>query len=77
MLYLYLGDIYASAISFALCTLAIIFFLHELICRRVFVMFAALIAVDFLLAKALQLKLYLSIHISLFIICWVLQFLGT
>jgi uncharacterized membrane protein YGL010W len=38
-------------------------------------MFAALIAVDFLLAK-LSTQLYLSIHISLFIICWVLQFWG-
>ncbi|HIF52235.1 MAG TPA: DUF962 domain-containing protein [Thiotrichaceae bacterium] len=40
-----------------------------------FVMFTALIAVDFLLAK-LSTQLYLSIHISLFIICWVLQFWG-
>jgi uncharacterized membrane protein YGL010W len=38
-------------------------------------MFAALIAADFQLAK-LSTQLYLSIHISLFVVCWILQFLG-
>ena len=40
-----------------------------------FVMFAALIAVDFQLAK-LSTQLYLSINISLFVVCWILQFWG-
>jgi len=40
-----------------------------------FTMFAALIAVDFLLAK-LPLQLYLSINISIFVVSWILQIWG-
>lgn len=40
-----------------------------------FAMFASLIAVDFLLAK-LSSQLYLSINISLFVVCWILQIWG-
>ncbi len=40
-----------------------------------FAMFAVLIAADFQLVK-LSTQLYLSIHISLFVVCWILQFWG-
>ena len=40
-----------------------------------FAMFAALIAADFQLAK-LSTQSYLSIHVSLFVVCWILQFWG-
>lgn len=38
-------------------------------------MFAALIAIDLQLAK-LSIQLYLSLHISVFVVCWILQFWG-
>ena len=40
-----------------------------------FGMFAALIAVDWQLAK-LSTQLYLSIHVSLFVVCWIVQLWG-
>jgi len=40
-----------------------------------FTLFAVLIAADFLLAK-LPSQLYLSINVSIFVVCWILQFWG-
>lgn len=40
-----------------------------------FTLFAALFVVDFLLAK-LSTQVYLSINVSLFVVCWILQFWG-